>query len=261
MKKILTVILIGAILLTCKKSKKTTEPKTNLDQQTAQAIAEPVVMGTGEMFKSFFNPVPDSMKYGTIKQDCINVTPQNPEDKDGDGYPKEAIYELNCEFGDYVIKGKIIIQDKDDNDPTSGFYVEIDNLTYSSQQISFSMDATYDVRKTQTSWDGHIKYSFTYNEVSWGWEFDFTYKPDNQNNPYEAGEFNFEGKFSVSYQNNTYSLSVRGDNIHYSSSSNCPYPDQGTLRITDGTNNLVITFSCDSYVAEYNGIPVGPASY
>ncbi len=273
MKKLLTTILIGGVIfLTCKKSEETTQPETkkNLDQQTAQVIAPAVAEGTSEMFSSFFNPEDFSslylMQLGILTPPCVTVS-GDTTDADGDGYVKNATFDFNCNYQgpDYTLTmtGTVTVQDDDDNDPTSGFYVDINNFTFNYsgiQTISWTMDATYDLNKTQTGWNGHIEYSFSYNNVSWSWTWDFIYEPDDPNTPYGGGTFNFEGNYNVSYQNYNYSLTVKGTNIHYSEYSSCKYPDSGTLTVTDGTNNLVITFNCDSYTAEYNGIPVAASN-
>ncbi len=264
----LSIIIIPLLILTtCKKKTTEPQPQNNLNQQTAQGIAPAVAMGTGSIATSLLNPesaVPTVLKKFGVKQNpCVSIS--DTTDADHDGYFKDATLTYNCNYQDpnysWSLTGEVYVKDKDDSDSTSGFYMKITNLKFqmTSQGNSFSwtMNATYDIDKTQNGWSGHIDWSFTYNDLTTiAYSLDFTYEPDNPSDPWVAGTINFNGNVSVKYNNVNYSFRIIVENLHYDENSYCKYPDSGTVTITDGTNSLEVTYYCNGYSATYNGTPV-----
>ena len=265
----ISIIIIPLLILTsCKK--KTTEPKTqnNLNQQTAQGIAPAVAHGVGSMTIFMFNPegsMPMFLKKFGIEQSPCVTKSGDTTDADHDGYFKDATLTFNCNYqtpnGSWSATGTAQVMDKDDNDPTAGFYIKITDLTFQmttqGQSFSWTMNATYDINRTTTGWSGHIDYSFTFNNLTTlSYSLDFSYQPDDPNNPWVAGTLNFNGNISVKHNNVNYSFQIIAENVHYDKNSGCEYPDSGTVKITDGTNYLTITFNCSTYSATYNGTPV-----
>ncbi|MEO0300814.1 MAG: hypothetical protein ABIM98_02440 [candidate division WOR-3 bacterium] len=266
--KIGIIIFSFLIITSCKK--KTTEPKPqqNLDRQTAQGIAPSVATGIQVMVLGMFDPEGTSpMAFGKlgIKQSpCVTVT-GDTSDFDQDGYLKNATATFDCHYQDptysFSLTGTAEIRDKDDNDPTSGFYLKFTDISYTlttqGQTISWKLNATYDINHTGDQWGGHIDFSFNYmDNIVWSTSFDFSYIPDDPNKPWEGGTINFNGNYSVKYGGVNYSFQILAQNVHYNENSGCEYPDSGTVKITDGTNYLEVTFNCDSYTVSYNGTPV-----
>lgn len=268
------IIILSLILASCKK--KTTEPQTqnNLNQQTAQGIAPAVAGGIAGMASSMFNPessIPMVLKKFGIKQNPCVTKSGDTTDADNDGYFRDATLNFNCNYQDqtssWSLTGEAYVKDKDDNDRTSGFYMKITDLkfqmTTQGQSFSWIINATYDIDKTQNGWGGHVDYSFTYSNstsTTFAFSLDFNYAPDNPSDPWGAGTINFNGNFSVKYNNVNYSFQIIVQDLYYDENSGCEYPHHGTVEIKDGTNSLKIIYSCNSYTAYYNGQQI-PAAY
>ncbi len=258
MKKLVCTITVSIFLFTgCKKKE-----KTEFNKEAAQGILPATTEGISQMFKTIYSP--QYYPLYKFQGDCVDTT-GDITDQDGDGYVKDATFTYDCEFNyppyTYKIKGKISVKDYNDNDSKSGFYISIENFNYTvispGQSVSWAMHLLNDIKETQPNIKGRIEESFTYQNATVGWGFDFVYDPDDDNEPWKGGTFNFDGSLTASYENKDYNLDIRGENLHYSENSNCRYPDSGKLTITDGENTLIIEFSCNTYAATFNGSPIG----
>ncbi|MEN3043904.1 MAG: hypothetical protein ABDH37_01615 [Candidatus Hydrothermales bacterium] len=276
MKKItlITSLILGLIFLyNCKKEKKTEpKPQTELNQQTAQAIAPSVADGFRFLILTMFKP--DEVNISPFKRNGINQDPCETRDGDfsdgdSDGYYRDAkITYNNCTVSyppyTYIFSGTIEIKDKNDNDATSGFYLKFSDYEFKfihgdSTLITVRSNSVYDIDKVGTSFSGHIEYDYAYitkTEVSWSTHFDFNYIPDNPSDPWVAGVLNFDGNSEFKYAGITYALKFIGEDLHFNEYSDCEYPDRGKIKVTDGTNYLTITYYCNYYTADYNGTPI-----
>ncbi|MEN3046207.1 MAG: hypothetical protein ABDH49_04405 [Candidatus Hydrothermales bacterium] len=281
MKKVFLLggIIIGLVLLyNCKKEKKTEpKPQTQLNQQTAQAIAPIVAQGFGFLIYTMFEPdtltISPFGKIGANKTPCVEIS-GDTTDSDGDGYFKDAKMTYNCtvQYPDdpnssLVFSGEFIIKDKDDNDSTSGFYIEVNNFEFkfiqgNTPQYTIRSNSRYDIDKIGTDFSGHIYYEYkfiTTEEISWSIDLDIDYTPDNPGEPWVAGTFNYAADFEIKYAGVTYALRVIGEDLHFDENKDCEYPDRGKVKVTDGHNYITITYSCNSYTADYNGVPIALA--
>lgn len=266
MKKLLFILIgVGLIVISCKK--KSTEPeKTEIDKNSATSLAPAVAYGFGNMQKSFLDPKSLAPTYLLSQGSCEPDISGDTTDADMDGIPVNATFNYDCNIsypgGTMEYLGTLALKDKDDSDPTGGFYCSGD-LHYKQeglQNIEWRQNFEIDVNKSGGAYSGEISFGFEYQGIEWNADFEFTYNPEDPTDPYVAGTLNFEGTYSFTYEGKTYpSLTIKGENLVFVKTG-CAYPESGKITVSDGKNSLMVEYNCSSYKAYYNGSPL-PVAY
>jgi len=87
------------------------------------------------------------------------------QDRDNDKIPLQASYSVDCMVGDTRLKGGIVIKDKDDNDPRSGYTANTDQYeltinTGKSNESGIKLDLDVDVTWSNPNYA--IRYTFNF---------------------------------------------------------------------------------------------------
>lgn len=229
------------------------------------------------------NPAASSLQaqgVGGQLLDCRStLDPTNPTNADGDLVPARLSKSTDCTIrsdqtgAGLSYKGSVLIEDKDDTRPKSGF--KVSNNTYtlnffgdggmtaapvSSLFYKHNVDLTWN--NPNYSIASEFEFSGSSGEGSFKIAHSYTasYAPDNVEAPFSGGTLNFQGTASLDTTGanganpKRYSLSQSSANLRYSSACKKRFVG-GTTTYTDGRgNSLVITYnSCTSVTVTYNG--------
>jgi hypothetical protein len=182
-------------------------------------------------------------------------------DNDNDGIPVYAEVRLNnCKEDGTTYNGLLIgLQDKNDNDPRSGFTALIDFTATdgtNTERLALGIDYTpgpggaYNVRY------GYLVQENS-NKIAFGVNMDYTPKADGNSDPYDAGFVNFQGRFVYKVGSEYYVLDMLGENLEYSSSCTSSFVSGKATFQDNAGNKLVIQYTgCNSYTITYNGNPI-----
>lgn len=123
------------------------------------------------------------------------------QDLDNDKIPLRASSQVNCKEGDTQFKGGIVLRDKNDNDPKSGYTLDTNQyeLTFNtgkSNESGLKLDLDVDVTWSNPNYA--VRYNFNFeiygSDGRFGTTYAYTatYAPDNAQTPFAGGTFNYE---------------------------------------------------------------------
>lgn len=182
-------------------------------------------------------------------------------DNDNDGIPVYAEIRFNnCKEDGVTYNGLLIgLQDKNDNDPRSGFTVLIDvSLTDGTNTRRLALGIDY---SPGSGGAYNVRYGYLFQEnddkIAFGVNMSYTPKPDGNSDPYDAGFVNFTGRFVYKVGGENYVLDMLGENLEYSSSCTSSFVSGKATFQDNAGNKLVIQYNgCNSYTITYNGNPI-----
>lgn len=291
---ILVAMALSLTAMAC--GKKSSEPtqstgSSGLTQQNAQFVLElategdliGIPDGPGEFLGS-----PSGKKAGL----CTFTWSGNSQDEDGDDVPVDAFVEVDCDTTGVsgadtvheVVRGRLRGVDANDSDPwvgraelsglggTGNFYhfVEVRNPmgTFSSEnEIGGFVEATHQGNTFGENVDLNLVVHVsgpqgdTAVNLSYAGSVNFT-PVDTTWNPGSGSDVDGTLDLSATWVvDGVGSLTVETP-VPLEVRVDCHggEPVAGTLRITDGTNTLEVTWTaCDQWTATYNGNPIQPA--
>ncbi|MDW8090712.1 MAG: hypothetical protein RMI80_04735 [Meiothermus sp.] len=279
---VLSVGLMG-LLAACGQQQPTTEPLSQSDAQNLKvaleasnkylvaSIASPSGLVTTNRVGnlSLPSPVANILLASGLEPQSLNCTasetpPRNQQqDLDNDKIPREARYQVDCTVGDTRLRGNILLRDKDDNNPTSGYTLDTDQyeLTFNTgkpNESGIKLDLDVDVTRNNPNYA--IRYNFNLEiygdgkRFSTAYNYTATYAPDNAQTPFAAGTLNYEG--ALDYRTTTKWYRLRGKATNLKFSNTCKETFVGgswSLEDTRGNRLLVQYNGCNNVTVTYNG--------
>jgi len=185
------------------------------------------------------------------------------QDRDNDKIPLQASYSVDCMVGDTRLKGGIVIKDKDDNDPRSGYTVNTDQYeltinTGKSNESGIKLDLDVDVTWSNPNYA--IRYTFNFeiygSDGRFGTTYAYTatYVPDNAQTPFTAGTLNYDGSLDFRTATRLYRLSGRATALRFSHTCKETFVGGSwSLEDTRGNRLLVVYNACNNVTVTYNG--------
>ncbi|GIW24827.1 hypothetical protein [Meiothermus sp.] len=261
----------------------TTDPLTKSDAQKLKdslvqsnkylvaAIASPsgVVTTNRVGGQSLPSPVANILLASGLEPQSINCTASETppkaqqQDLDNDKIPLQARYQVDCTVGDTRLKGGILLKDKDDNNPKSGYTVDTDQyeLTFNTGKANESgLKLDLDVDVTWSNPNYAVRYSFNFeiygSDGRFGTTYAYTatYTPDNLEAPFAAGTFNYEGSLDFRTATKLYRLSGKATDLKFSSACKETFVSGSwSLEDTRGNKLLVVYNACKNVTVTYNG--------
>ncbi|WP_295395282.1 hypothetical protein [Meiothermus sp.] len=185
------------------------------------------------------------------------------QDLDNDKIPREARYQVDCKVNDTRLRGSILLKDKDDNNPTSGYTLDTDQyeLTFNTgkpNESGIKLDLDVDVTRNNPNYA--IRYNFNLEIYGDGkrlgttYSYTATYAPDNAQTPFAAGTLNYEGTLDYRTTTKWYRLSGKATNLKFSSTCKQTFVGGSwSLEDTRGNRLLVQYNGCNNVTVTYNG--------
>ena len=222
--------------------------------------------------------------------DCITSDPKVPVDSDGDEIPLSLTISFNCSDPSIRIAGKVVLKDKDDNDPDSGFSADIDLRIEASDEVSgrsvtgfdFAVDVT-ELSSSGTALAYDISYAGNFSLETPVAAVKFSYDIDvkHEGTSFAAGVISLDGSFGYSWDadcskaigeladecrsqaqsaasKGEVQLTIKAPRLEYDT-ENCETAiTRGTVAMRDSTGNVAtIQYTgCDQATATYNGEPL-----
>lgn len=261
----------------------TTDPLTKADAQKLKeslvqsnkylvaAIASPsgVVTTSRVGGLNLPSPVANVVLASGLEAQSIDCTAsENPpkaqqQDLDNDKIPLQASYQVDCRVGDTRLKGGILLKDKNDNDPKSGYTLDTNQyeLTFNtgkSNESGIKLDLDVDVTWSNPNYA--VRYNFNFeiygSDGRFGttYTYNATYTPDNIQTPFAAGTFNYEGTLDFRTATKLYRLTGKATSLKYSNSCKETFVG-GSWRLEDTRDNTlqVVYNACNNVTVTYNG--------
>lgn len=173
---------------------------------------------------------------------------------------------MDCTVGDTRLRGGILLRDKDDNNPRSGYTVDTDQyeLTFNTGKPNESgIQLDLDVDVTWSNPNYAVRYNFNFeiygSDGRFGttYAYTVTYAPDNIQTPFAAGTFNYEGTLDFRTATKLYRLSGKATNLKFSNTCKETFVSGSwSLEDTRGNKLLVIYNACNNVTVTYNGEPL-----
>lgn len=185
------------------------------------------------------------------------------EDKDHDLVPLSASATADCNWagtnGDFArLNGSFSAEDRDDNDPTSGFRLTGTNIGYAYKfgplADMFNFSAAFDLNKTSDgNYDLSISADATRNADSASHRMNLTGVSDSTVAPFDAATLNGSGSTNVNRAGTLTALTATVTKLHYTKTCTSTGFDSGLVAWTDGTNTLTAEYkSCGVLEVKYN---------
>ncbi len=278
-----TLVLVLVSLLAACGQQPTTDPLTKSDAQKLKeslvqsnkylvaTIASPsgVVTTSRVGGQNLPSPVANVILASGLEPQSIDCTASETppraqqQDLDNDKIPLQASYQVNCSVGDTRLKGSIVLKDKNDNDPKSGYTVDTDQyeLTFNTGKPNESgLKLDLDVDVTWSNPNYAVRYNFNFeiygSDGRFGTTYAYTatYAPDNAQSPFAGGTFNYEGTLDFRTTTKLYRLTGRSTGLKYSNSCKETFVG-GSWRLEDTRGNTlqVVYNACNNVTVTYNG--------
>ncbi len=202
--------------------------------------------------------------------DCFSEN--NPSvDKDDDGVPVNGSYIIDCTVtndqngSSLSLSGSSRVQDKDDNDPKSGYNVNTDEFelrAVNSQGQTSYLKLDLDVNITKQSSSYSVAYNFNLAakgfiglERGITYTYTVTYTPDDENDPFAGGTFNYNGSKNFRGEAGNYTLSAVANNLHYSETCAIGF-NGGSKTYADNKGNVLkfVYDDCGDVSVSFNNI-------
>ena len=221
-------------------------------------------------------------------EDCITQRPRVPVDSDGDGIPRSLTANINCHDASGSLTGTVVVKDKDDTDPDSGFSVDINLRIGAPDDVSGRIDFDFAVDVTKLSSSGTLVYDISYEgnfsveipEVTLKFSYDMDVKYEGTS--FTAGVMSFDGSFGYSWdidcskaeradecRSQVQSIGSKGAIQLFIKASRLEYTKRcataitrGTVEMRDSTGNVAtIRYTgCGRATVTYNGEPLETSS-
>ena len=277
------VIGLAGLLAACGGLQPTTEPLSRADAQKLRdsllqsnkylvaAIAHPsgVVTTSSVGGLNLPTPVANLILASGLDPQAINCTASETppraqqQDLDNDKIPLQASYAVDCTVGDTRLKGGIVIKDKNDNDPRSGYTVNTDQyeLTFNTGKFNESgIKLDLDVDVTWSNPDYAVRYNFNFDiygsdgRFGTTYAYTATYVPDNAQTPFTAGTLNYDGSLDFRTATRLYRLSGKATALKFSNTCKETFVGGSwSLEDTRGNKLLVVYNACNNVTVTYNG--------
>lgn len=192
-----------------------------------------------------------------------STTPSNPQDQDRDSIPVQATFAVDCRVESAYLRGKITLQDKDDNDPKSGYVLNTDQYelsfnTGTANQSGLKLDLDLEVNHKNPNYD--IRYNFYFEAYKPGkrysqrYNYTAAYMPDDPERPFVGGTFNYSGALEYRTPSRYYLLRGLATNLKYLRSCSDTFAG-GSFSLTDSRGNRldVVYNGCGNVTVTYNG--------
>jgi|UniRef100_A0A7C3DIW4 hypothetical protein len=192
-----------------------------------------------------------------------STTPSNPQDQDQDSIPLQATFAMDCRVGSTYLKGKVALQDRDDNDPKSGYILNTDQYelsfnTGTANQSGLKLDLDLEINRKNPNYD--IRYNFYLEAYKPGkrysqrYNYTAAYVPDDPERPFVGGTLNYSGALEYRTPSRYYLLQGRATNLRYLRSCTSTFVG-GSFSLTDSRDNRldVVYNGCDNVTVTYNG--------
>ncbi|GIW35724.1 hypothetical protein [Meiothermus sp.] len=284
LKPLLKILASGMVgLLAACGQQPTTDPISKADAQKLKdsltqsnkylvaAIASPsgVVTTNTAGGLSLPSPVANLILASGLQPQSINCTASETppkaqqQDLDNDKIPLQATYRVDCTVGDTRLRGGIVLRDKDDNNPTSGYTVDTDQyqLTFNtgkSNESGVKLDLDLDVTWNNPNYA--VRYNFNFeiygSDGLYGTTYTYTatYVPDNAQTPFAAGTFNYEGSLDFRTPTKLYRLTGKTTDLKFSNACKETFVGGSwNLEDTHGNKLFVVYNACNNVTVTYNG--------
>lgn len=187
-------------------------------------------------------------------------------DVDGDTIPDSASYSIDCTFEENgataTVSGSASATDKDDNDPDSGYTIEVTDFRASwtgpgGNTWSMTMSQSFDLDRTNG--DYAIAYAFDLSGDAPGEsgsidrDVDVVYTPDDALDPFAAGTFDATGTLTLRAGGDVFSfVEETTPTLHYDATC-ADEVDAGSARYSDNRGNTVTVeiASCGTYTVTW----------
>ncbi|WP_240637067.1 hypothetical protein [Meiothermus hypogaeus] len=261
----------------------TTDPLSKADAQKLKdslvqsnkylvaAIASPsgVVTTNTAGGLSLPSPVANLILASGLPPQSINCTASETppkaqqQDLDNDKIPLQATYRVDCTVGDTRLRGGIVLRDKDDNNPASGYTIDTDQYeltlnTGKSNESGVKLDLDLDVTWNNPNYA--VRYNFNFeiygSDGRFGTTYAYTatYVPDNAQTPFAAGTFNYEGSLDFRTATKLYRLTGKATDLKFSNTCKETFVGGSwNLEDTRGNKLLVVYNACNNVTVTYNG--------
>ena len=200
---------------------------------------------------------------------CV-IKSGSSDDADGDGLPLDATFSFDCtemdQGNEAHFEATIHIQDKNDNDPDSGYRVEVPNFEWSETSAGETSKVTlheiFDLTVASASYS--VQYELEVNASSptesggLSENATATYTPDDPADPFAAGELVTDGQTTFTSDGKSYSLSeMTTPSLHYAAACSSDF-DEGSAQYVDSESNTltIVYHGCDDVTITYNGFPL-----
>lgn len=281
---LLSVLAVGLVgLLAACGQQPTTDPLSRADAQKLRdslvqsnkylvaAITSPsgVVTTNSVGGLSLPSPVANLILASGLEPQAITCTASETppkaqqQDLDNDKIPLQASYAVDCTVGDTRLKGGIVIKDKNDNDPRSGYTVDTNQyeLTFNTGKANESgIKLDLDVDSTWSNPNYAVRYNFNFeiygSDGRFGTTYAYTatYLPDDAQTPFAAGTFNYDGSLDFRTATRLYRLSGKATALKFSSTCKETFVGGSwSLEDTRGNKLLVVYNACNNVTVTYNG--------
>jgi len=249
----------------------TDEPNQSAGDEVAEDVSEESEDELGLGFSlvpdlSYFDAVLDS---AVGEWDCSGSSAAGDlSDADDDGLAKNATYTVLCTKSfsfmgapspvEVKREGTLSVQDKDDQDPTSG-YTATGDFVYSYTVLGQELKAT---RSFQRDWSGNADQGYGFQHThAWSWSVagnDYkvehahggSYRPDDAADPFAAGDLSENGSVKH-YLNGALQVEVSETAALHLNAACTPPADDGTLELTVGSTTKTVKFTgCGEYTVE-----------
>jgi len=199
----------------------------------------------------------------TAALNCTVNTTGNTQDQDNDKIPVRVSYSADCSQNNNLFRARMSLTDKDDNNRRSGYTLNTDTFQLilnsgRSNESGLILDLDIDLNLQNPNYSLRHNFNLTLYEPSkrssLAYNYNTTYTPDDPENPFNAGTFNFNGTFDFRYNRKWFQLTAEGTGLKYSRNCSQSFVG-GTVVIRDSRNNLLqITYNaCNNVTAVYNG--------
>ena len=217
--------------------------------------------------------------------DCITWHPEVPVDRDGDEIPQSLTISFNCSDASTNTAGTIVVKDKDDTDPDSGFSADVDlRIDDSDDRSTLDFDFVVDVSRRASSgtalaydisYAGNISFEIPGVALKASYDLDMRHE-----GMFTAGVISLDGSFGYSWDvdcskatgeladcrslaqsignKGAIQLTIKASRLEYDTESCETAVTNGTVAMRDSTGNVAeIRYTgCDQATVTYNGEPL-----
>ncbi len=218
-------------------------------------------------------PLVASLNAANILPQAIDCFSENTPsvDKDNDGVPANGFYIIDCTLtnnqnGSSVsLSGSSRVQDKDDNDPKSGYKVETDEFELravnSQGQTSYlKLDLDVDITKQSSNYSVAYNFNLAAKDIigpenGITYTYTATYTADNSDDPFAGGTIVYNGSKNFRGGSGSYTLNAIASNLRYTETCAIGF-NGGSKTYTDSKGNVLrfVYNGCGDVSISFNDI-------